>query len=160
MVKLSVALLAIALAGTASAAGWRSLRIDASSEASFNQSVELFRDKLSPSRRHAFERSLQQIWLQGENEAAASQREYTQDDYFAQLDGLGYEEVVRVTDPTGEQAQKFRAEYYYARGPAPAPAPLSLDQPPAPKGWNGEQLRGGTALDRLPPAMRSLAGDN
>ena len=34
MLKLTVAVLAVALAGTASAAGWRSLRVDGSSEAS------------------------------------------------------------------------------------------------------------------------------
>ena len=53
MLKLTVAMLALALAGTANAAGWRSLRIDASSEASFAKSVEEFRDKLTPSRRVA-----------------------------------------------------------------------------------------------------------
>jgi len=40
MLKFTVAVLAAALAGTASAAGWRDLRIDASSETSFDQSVE------------------------------------------------------------------------------------------------------------------------
>ncbi len=36
MLKLTVAVLAIVLAGTASAAGWRDLRIDASSAASYS----------------------------------------------------------------------------------------------------------------------------
>ena len=42
MLKLTVAVLAVALAGTASAAGWRSLRIDGSSDASFTTSLAAF----------------------------------------------------------------------------------------------------------------------
>ena len=45
MLKLTVAVLAVALAGTASAAGWRSLRVDASSEAAFEQSLAVFKDE-------------------------------------------------------------------------------------------------------------------
>ena len=115
MVKLTVAVLTVALAGTASAAGWRDLRIDATSEASFGQSVELFRDKLTKSRKHAFERALQDIWTQRTQDATAEQREYTQEDYYAELDGLSYEQVVRALDPTGEQAKRYRAEYYYSQ---------------------------------------------
>ena len=112
MLRLTIAVLAVALAGTASAAGWRGLRIDASSEASFNQSVELFQDKLTKARKHAFERALQDIWTQRTRDAIAEQREYTQADYYAQLDGLSYEQVVRVLDPSGERAQSYRAEYF------------------------------------------------
>jgi hypothetical protein len=115
MLKLTVAVLAIALAGSASAAGWRSLRIDASTEANFTQSVEAFKDRLTPSRRHAFERALQDILRQGTQAASAEQREYTRDNYLRQLDGLTYNEVVRIPDPTGELAQRYRAEYYGAR---------------------------------------------
>jgi hypothetical protein len=120
MIKLTIAVLAVVLAGTASAGGWRDLRIDASSEASFAQSVELLRDKLTKSRRHAFERALQDIWTQRTEDAIAEELEYTQEDYFAQLDGLSYEQVVRVLDPTGERAQRYRAEYYYSQA-APRP---------------------------------------
>jgi hypothetical protein len=35
-------------------------------------------------------------------------------DYFRQLDGLSYDEVIRAVDPTG--GQRYRAEYYYTRG--------------------------------------------
>jgi hypothetical protein len=111
MLKLTVVVLAFALAGSASAAGWRSLRLDATSEAAFEQSVEVFKDKLSPSRRHAFESALQDIWTQ----RVPSKRQYTQEDYYAELDGLSYEQVVRILDPTGEKEKQYRAEYYYAR---------------------------------------------
>ena len=112
MLKLTVTVLAVVLAGTASAAGWRSMRIDASSEATFTQCVEAFKDKLSPSRRHAFERALQDILLQGAR--ASSPSEYTRDTHFRQLDGLTYNEIVRIQDPTGLRAKRYRAEYYHA----------------------------------------------
>jgi hypothetical protein len=115
MLKLTVAALAFALASTASAAGWRKLRIDASSDTSFQESVALFQDKLSPSRRVAFAMSLEDIWLAGSRLAEEQQREYTQADYLRQLDGLGYEQVTKLADPTGEKAKQYRAEYYYAR---------------------------------------------
>ena len=54
MLKLAVAVLTLALAGVASAAGWSSLRIDASSEAAFQQSLAVFQEKLSPARRQVF----------------------------------------------------------------------------------------------------------
>jgi hypothetical protein len=108
--------LAIALAGTASAAKWRDLRVDGSSEEAFAQSLEVFKDKLPRSRRYAFDRVLQDIWLQETQAAAAEQREYTRDDYLRQLDGLTYNEIGRVLDPTGKLAQGYRAQYFYARG--------------------------------------------
>jgi len=115
MLKLTVAVLAIALVGTANAAGWRSLRIDASSEAAFNASVATFERKLSPSRRVAFTKSLEDIKRESAQRATAEQREYTTADYLQELHGLGYEEVVRLTDPTGGKAASYRRGYYYAR---------------------------------------------
>jgi hypothetical protein len=112
MLKLTVAVFAIALAGTA-AAGWRDLRIDASSEAAFRASMALFQSELSPSRAHAFNRALQDI---------LGQRDYTPSELLAQFDGLSYEQVVRIPDPTGHQAKRYRAEYYRAQ-PPPNPRP-------------------------------------
>ena len=110
MLKLTVAVLAIALAGTASAAGWRSMRIDASSEASFTESVAALQEKLSTARSYVFALALQDIWMQGREEATAAQRAYTASEYFRRLDGLGYEEVVTLADPTGDKAQmRFKA---------------------------------------------------
>ena len=115
MLKLSVAVLAIVLAGAANAAGWRNLRIDTSSEAAFNESVATFQQKLSPSRRVAFTKSLEDIKRESTQRATAEQREYTTADYLQELDGLGYEEVVKLTDPTGGKAAAYRRTYYYAR---------------------------------------------
>jgi hypothetical protein len=146
MLKLTVAVLAIALAGTASAAGWRSLRIDASSEAAFEESVATFQDKLSPSRRVAFARSLQDVWLQGTQRANAAQREYTRADYFQELDGRGYEEVVKLTDPTGAKAKAYRAQYYYAqaRGAGAAGSTGSPWPARSPPKVNDQYSRGST----------------
>ena len=116
MLKLIVAVVAVALAGTVSAEGWRALRIDASSEASFAKSVEEFQDRLTPSRRVAFVRSLQDIRIQSSQLAAEEQREYTDADFLRQIHGLGYEQVVTLMDPTGKKEGRYRAEYYYSRG--------------------------------------------
>jgi hypothetical protein len=140
MLKVTVAVLAVALAGTASAAGWRKLQIHASSEAAFQDSVATFEQKLSPSRRVAFTKSLEDIKREGTQRATAEQREYTTADYLRELDGLGYEEVVRLTDPTGGKAASYRRNYYaratgassarYASGSSPSPWASPTGGPP------------------------------
>ena len=123
-------------AGTASAAGWRKLQIDASSEAAFNQSVATLQKKLSPSRRAAFAGSLRDIEQEGKTRATAEQRDYTRAEYLQQLHGLGYYEVVKLTDPTGKREGHYRAEYYNARAkpnvdqPWDQPWPQSSGPPP------------------------------
>jgi hypothetical protein len=147
MLKVTVAVLAVVLASSASAAGWRKLRIDASSEAAFTVSVNTLQEKLSPSRRLAFAMSLEDIWLHGSRLAEEQQRDYTQADYFRQLDGLTYDEVVTLMDPTGKKAGQYRAEYYAERAgpPSAAPAPGWQNPPPVP---NGGVYRGATrAID-------------
>jgi hypothetical protein len=152
MLKVTVAVLAVALASTASAGGWRSLRLDATSEAAFEQSVALFQDKLSPSRRHAFARALQDIWTEGVLQASGV---YTRADYFARLNGLAYEEVVTLLDPTGEKAHQYRAEYYATRvdrgnqratwSGSETPWPPSGGPPPV---QNGEYRGATRSIDR------------
>ena len=61
MLKITVAVLAVALAGTASAGGWRDLRIDGSSEASFAESMEAFKEKLPRDRLYVFVLAMQEI---------------------------------------------------------------------------------------------------
>ena len=106
MLRLTVAVLAVALAGTASAAKWKDLRVDGSSEDAFAQSLAAFKEELSPARRYAFGEALKDIWVQGAQAAESEQREYTAAEYFRQLDGLGYEQVVTFTDPTGDTAKR------------------------------------------------------
>jgi hypothetical protein len=99
-------MLAIALAGTASAAKWKDLRVDGSSEDAFAQSLAEFKEQLSPARRYAFGEALKDIWVQRVKAAEAEQRKYTAAEYYRQLDGLGYEQVVTFTDPTGDTAKR------------------------------------------------------
>ena len=105
MLKLTIAVMAVALAGSASAAGWRSLRVDASSEASFSTSVAQFKAKLAPARYEVFLQALKDVWEQGSTNAEARQSEYTTSDYLRELDGLAYDQVVTLTDPTGDTAK-------------------------------------------------------
>ncbi len=106
MLKLAVAILAVALAGSAGAAGWRDLKIDGSSETAFQQSLQAFNEELSRERNQVFTAALMDIWLKGTAEAKTDQRAYTVADYHSQLDGLSYDEVVTFTDPTGETAKQ------------------------------------------------------
>ena len=153
MLKVMYVLLAVALAGTASAAGWRKLQIDASSEAAFNQSVATFQKKLSPSRRAAFAGSLRDIEQEGKTRATAEQRDYTRAEYLQQLHGLGYEEVVTLVDPTGKRAGQYRTAYYQSR-----PRPSYSDQSSVPSYGDprelnrsfGNEWRGGTDLVGVP----------
>jgi hypothetical protein len=117
MQKLTVAVLALALAGTASAGGWRDLRIDGSSEASFAESMEAFKEKLPRERLYVFVLAMQDIWVQGVEAAKATDREYTAIEYFRQTHGLKYDEVVTLLDPTGQtaRARSREASRLYAR---------------------------------------------
>ncbi len=112
MLKLTVTVLAVALAGTASAGGWRPLRVDGSSEAAFQESVAALQAELPEVRRYVFALALQDVWVLGVKGAEAEQRDYTAGEYFRQLDGLGYKEVVTLADPTGDTADmRFRRVY-------------------------------------------------
>ena len=112
MLKLAVAVLAVVLTGTAGAAGWRSLRVDGTDETAFAESLMAFERKLSPSRRYAFTLALQEIWVQGTRKASVEQRTYTTTEFFRQLHGLSYDEVVRIPDATGNAENGYRAQYY------------------------------------------------
>jgi hypothetical protein len=140
MLKLTVAVLALAVATSASAAGWRSLRVDGSSEQAFEKSLEAFQDKLSPARQHVFGEALKDIYAQGTQAAAAEQREYTTDEYYRQLDGLRYEEVVKFTDPTGDTAKdRYRAASLAARRAHPTASvsyPAPGPRPTMGRGWS------------------------
>ena len=136
MLKLTVAVLAVVLASTASAAGWRSLRLDASSEAAFDESVATFQQKLSPARRFVLGQALRDIWSEGAKAAKAEQREYTTAAYYEQIDGLSYKELVTLTDPSGDTAKdRYRAATtgaarYANRSSSPSPWVSSTGSPP------------------------------
>jgi hypothetical protein len=115
MLRLTITVLAVALAGAANAAGgWRDLRVDASNDANFATSVAEFEEKLSPARYQVFLMALKDVWDQGTESAAAQQSAYTTTDYLAQIDGLTYEQVVTLADPTGDTT-KMRLRNAVAR---------------------------------------------
>jgi len=114
MLKLIVAVSAIALAGSANAVRLRNLRVDGSSEEAFARSMTAFQDELSPAREYVFGEALKDIWKKGAKTAEAEQREYTADEFYRQLDGLRYEEVVTLTDPTTGDTAKRRYRIAYS----------------------------------------------
>jgi hypothetical protein len=149
MLKLTLAVLAVALAGTASAAGWRSMRIDASSETDFTASVSALRDKLPEARRHVLDLALNDIWVHGAQAAAAEQRDYSASEYFRQLDGLKYKDVVTLTDPSGETADRWYAQVRAQLNPHPyRPRTVAAYSPEpyiAPGSLDGANQTGGVA---------------
>ena len=157
MLKPTVAALAIALAGTASADGWRSLRVDASSDAAFERSLVAFKGELSPEQRQAFGEALKDIWMAGTQAAETDRGKYRTADYYRQIHGLSYEEVVNFT--TGETAELRRQAA--AAPPRSAAAPRSAAPayrrspwegvPPPPPTW---QPRGGTDLTGPGPFLQ------
>jgi hypothetical protein len=106
MLKITVAVLAIALVGSVSAEGWR---LDAGSHRAFKRSLEAAKDELSPENVQMLGGALKHIWNEGTKAAEAEQRSYSDKDYFRQLDGLSYEEVVHFTDATYEAALKYNS---------------------------------------------------
>jgi hypothetical protein len=129
--------LAVVLAGSATAAGWRELRVDGSSKEAFAQSLEAFKDKLSPAREYVLGEALKDLWAQRVKTAEAEQREYTAEDYYAEIDGLRYDEIVTLTDPTGDTAKRrYReaAARTYRPPPQQAPVPRTNDVYPRPDG--------------------------
>ena len=163
MLKLTVAVLAIALAGAASAADSPSLRVDASSHAAFKRSLVAFKDELSPEQRQVFGEALIDVWIGGTQAAETERVKYRAADYYRQIHGLSYEEVVNLT--TGETAKlrqqtaELRRQAAAAprgaapyRGVAPAYGRSPWEGvPPPPSTW---QPRGGTDLFGPGPAPR------
>ena len=154
MLKVTFAVLAVALAGTASADGWRKLQIDASSETAFDESVATFQQKLSLARRFVLGQALRDIWSEGVQAAKAEQREYTTADYYAQIDGLSYKELVTFTDPTGDTANdRYRAATtgaarYANRSSSPSPGANARNPPPVQNGvYRGWTTNGGIRVD-------------
>lgn len=154
MRKLMIVGVALAFAGTASAAGWKSLRLDASSDAAFEQSLAEFKDALSPGRRYVLGEILKDIRDAGAQRAVAEGRDYSTGDYYRQIDGLTYEELVALVDPTGKIAKRYRAAYnpYVAgdrgiyRASIPAPPNPWIGAALAPQRESGPNWRGGTPL--------------
>ena len=127
MPRLTSLLLFMAIAGCASTNTTRSsstLRIDATNVPAFEASIAAFQHDLRPNHRLRFEVALQEIWSATEFQAGpeSSQHEKTKR-YLAQLDGLGYDQVISLAGPAAEQTyQALVAEQLRERvGRAPNP---------------------------------------
>src|SRR5262245_46733405 len=144
--KLTVTALAIAFAGTASA-GWRTMRLEAVDLATFDESVSAFEEELSTARQYVFILALQDIWAQGLQSAGAQQREYTEIEYLRQLDGLTYDEIVTLADPTGKTTkERYRtgvAKTLASKRTNPTNPVPSATTASTPVGGAGGQYRGG-----------------
>ena len=70
MLKLIVAMLAVAIAGSAHAVRWRNLRVDGSNEGAFARSMTAFKDELSPQREYVFGAALKDIWIRSATAAS------------------------------------------------------------------------------------------
>jgi hypothetical protein len=140
MLKLALVVAALVFTSSAAAAGWRDLRVDGSSDDAFAASLAVFKDKLPAARAFVFGEALKDIWARGSLAAAAGEAEYTPGDYYRQLHGLSYDEVVTLVDPTGEAA---KARYISARRlTRPLPGPLPPSPTRASIGPYGEQVHG------------------
>jgi hypothetical protein len=95
----SLTVLMLMCGATAGAGGWRDLRIDASSDSQFNESVQAMRDQLP------YPHALLFVLVLHDLKTRFSPTEYRQ-----QLDGLSYKEIAHLASPNA------MAEYlgYYA----------------------------------------------
>ena len=145
--KVIVTALAVAFAGSASA-GWRAMRVEAANAASFEESVAAFEEELSTARHYVLMLALQDIWAQGLQSASDEQREYTEAEYFRQIDGLTYDEIVTLADPTGDVTkERYRtgvAKMLANRRPAVATGvSAAASNSATPVGGPSGQYRGG-----------------
>lgn len=69
MSRLILCIAAISLAGCASMGGWRTLRVDASDQRSFEESVALLQSELPYYRNERFTQALAAIWMANVSEA-------------------------------------------------------------------------------------------
>jgi hypothetical protein len=119
--KITLLLVGMVLAACASTntSAWRGLRIDGTNESTFKASVTSFQRGLPPNGVLRFEIALQEMWTT----AVAKDPDHPEQvakTYFAQLDGLGFEQIIRLAGPAAKQ--KYLA---LADSPSPAqPVPL------------------------------------
>jgi hypothetical protein len=149
MLQRIIVLLAVAIATASSADESSSLRIDASSGRAFERSLTTFKQELSPERRQAFGDALVDIWIAGTQSAELHGRKYRTEDYYRQIDGLGYAENVALT--TGESAKQRALQASAGATPDSSATPRGAragTTPERPSPWAG--------VPPLPPAFLGL----
>jgi hypothetical protein len=113
----------------ASASGWRDLRIDASSDARFNDSIQQMRDELPYHRALVFVLTLKDL-----------KARFSPVEYREHLNGLTYNEIVRLGSPN--VTAEYRA--YYARLPHGGPG----------GGWGESTFQGFSEAWRSPTTQQ------
>ena len=99
MYKLSIAILVLTLSACASTDVWRDLQIDGSNSASVNESVATIQRALPEWRRERFDMVLADLWITRQITSEAAGANYSENEYFASLDGLSYDEVLDLAGP-------------------------------------------------------------
>jgi hypothetical protein len=140
MVKLTVVAFSIVLTGCAAGGAWRDLRIDGADQRSFEDSVKSIQQELPENRREMFDWALAEIWVRGTIDADDSGG-FSAAKYFGQLDGLGYDGVVKLAEAVGPSLLN---RYARAQGPR---VQTSSTSP-----WSGYQSEGFTEKPRTYPA--------
>lgn len=98
LVVVSLAALMLVCGVSASARGWRDLRIDASSTSRFDESIQQMRDELPYNRAVLFVLVLQDL-----------KARVTPEEYRQRLDGLAYKDIARLASPA--VADRYLAYY-------------------------------------------------
>jgi hypothetical protein len=123
MLKGTLFIVAVALAGCASTSGWRALRIDGTSRSTFEASNFALQQGLSANQRLRFKIALQELWRTGAAQAGAEGGvDGASTSYYAQLDGLGYEEIVSRAGPIATQKYLEAWSHTGPRGDLGAPS--------------------------------------
>jgi hypothetical protein len=108
MSKLTFLIVVVVLTGCASSnastSAWRGLHIDGASESAYKESIAAFRQGLPPNARLRLAIALEEIWSTIVARAGAeASAEQTTAIFLAQVDGLGYEQVTRLSGPGAKQ---------------------------------------------------------
>jgi hypothetical protein len=133
MSRLAVLLVTFAAVAGCASASHQPMRIDASSAAAFNASVQSFKAALPVQRRTFFVIALQDIWQTVNAEAEpASSRADLDKAFLALLDGHSYREIIDLADakpPTTRElyARAYPAQQFRAPAGSMSPQPMFSD---------------------------------
>jgi hypothetical protein len=112
--SLTVLMLVCGTNASASARGWRDLRIDASSDSRFNESVQQMRNELPYHRAVFFVLVLKDL-----------KKRFAPTEYRQQLDGLTYKQIAHLASPTVSDEYLTYYARLHSRGAAdPSGAPM------------------------------------
>jgi len=115
MPKLAFLIVGLALAGCASTSEWRALRLDGASKSTFEESAAVFRQELPQGRRLYFDVAITDLWTtaalkaQLDLQTESNALEAASRNFLAQIDGLGYDEIVSLAGPRAKKTYVIQA---------------------------------------------------